>query len=83
MLYMPYADSSKAINPLLWQTSEMTEDRALYEESILTFIAEWEAAFVTGAKDLDADWEEYVGTLEAMGIEDYLALMQEIVDYNA
>ncbi len=83
MLYLPYADPAKAINPLMWQTADQTEERVLFKENIVPFIAEWEAGFITGAKDLDADWEEFVGTLEAMGFEDYLALMQEIVDANS
>ena len=66
---------SKAISPLLWQTAEQTEDRSLYEEEIKTYVAECQAAFVSGKMSIDDDWDEFIGTLESMDLEGYLALM--------
>ena len=82
MQYLPFADESKAISPLLWQTAEQTEDRSLYEEEIKTYVAECQAAFVSGKMSIDDDWDEFIGTLESMDLEGYLALMQEIIDAN-
>ena len=83
MKYMPYADESKAISPLMWQTADQTENRTLFEEAINSYVTECQTAFVTGKMDLDADWDNYVKTLNDMGLADYLALMQEIVDDNS
>ena len=37
-------------------------------------------AFITGSRSLDDDWEDYLSTLEAMDLQGYIELQQEIVD---
>ena len=83
MRYLPYGDPDKAISPLMWQTADQTEDRSLYESTVMSYINECKTAFVTGKMDIDAEWDTYVKTLQDMDFEGYLALMQEIVDANS
>lgn len=52
------------------------DEQDTYNDSwtdINAYITEWTAAFITGDKDVEADWETYIKGLEAMG-------MQEVVD---
>ena len=83
MKYLPFADETKALSPLMWQTAEQTEERALFEETINSYVSECQTAFITGKMDLDADWDTYVKTLKGMGLDAYIQLMQEIVDANS
>lgn len=80
MQYLPYADESKAISPLLWMTPEQSEEMALYKADIDTYVNEMVTAFITGSRSLDDDWEDYLSTLEAMDLQGYIELQQEIVD---
>ena len=83
MRYLPFADPDTAISPLMWMDADQTEERTLYESTILDYLEECKTSFVTGKMDLDADWDTYVKTLQDMGYEDYLALMQDIVEANS
>lgn len=42
--------------------------------------AEYRAAFITGTKDIDADWDEYLERLETAGLSEFLATYQEAYD---
>jgi putative aldouronate transport system substrate-binding protein len=38
------------------------------------------AKFIRGEADLDNDWDDYLGELEAIGLEEYLKIYQEAYD---
>ena len=38
------------------------------------------AQFVTGAKSLDGDWDQYLSDLEAYGVDQYVELLQKGYD---
>ena len=38
------------------------------------------AAFITGQKDLDSDWDGYVAGLDALGIQEFVDTFQEAMD---
>ncbi len=46
------------------------------EQMIKDTADEWRTMFVTGEKDLDADWDEYLAQLDALGLEDVIAAAQ-------
>lgn len=51
---------------------------------INNYVTEMNAAFITGQKDLQADWDTYVKTLQDMGIQDVIDVYQAALDrYNA
>ena len=66
--------------PKLIFTSE--EGEAIYEiESILkTYVEENLAAFVTGTKDVDAEWDAYLAELDKIGLQKYLEVVQTAYD---
>ena len=41
------------------------------------------AAFITGQKDLDTEWDAYVAGLDALGIQEYVDTFQEAMDAAA
>ena len=41
---------------------------------------EWLAQFVTGAKSVETDWEEYLAAMENQGLSEYLQLLQDAYD---
>lgn len=51
-----------------------------YLTEIQTYDSEMYAAFITGNKDIDAEWNNYVNTLKKMGIEDVIEVYQAAYD---
>lgn len=52
------------------------------EISIMTadfnaYLEEWVGYFLTGAKDIDASWDEYVAGFEALGVSEYMGYINE------
>ncbi|MBR6791216.1 MAG: extracellular solute-binding protein [Oscillospiraceae bacterium] len=45
-----------------------------------TVIAEYRAAFITGTKDIDADWDAYIADLKAAGVDTYVEAYQAAYD---
>ena len=51
-----------------------------YEVDLKKYTSEKFAAWVTGAADIDAEWEDYLNTLNTMGLEEYLTAKQAQYD---
>lgn len=60
--------------------SDQTERINNVKGDISAVYKEYTAAFVTGTKDIDADWQEFLDKLNAAGLEEYLAAYQEAYD---
>lgn len=76
--YTPYGNQ-EAVIPLLLQTAEEAEKLTEYS-NVSTTISEWFAYFVTGEKDPDADWDEYVETVKSYGIDEICEIYQTCYD---
>jgi len=63
---------------------KFTEDEQYTLDNRLTDIANYcsqmEAEFITGVKDIESNWAEYVATVEKMGIQDVLKVYQTAYD---
>ena len=64
----------------LWTDPERADEMAMTRQNITDYVNQNALAFVTGAQDLDADWDTYVAGLEQLNLEGYLAMMQESYD---
>lgn len=51
------------------------------EADLNKYMEEMEAAFFTGTKDIDAEWEEFTETLKKMNVEELIEIYQE--SYNS
>lgn len=55
--------------PQLSWTQEELEQKSTLVSSINPFISQYEAEVLTGQKDLESTWDEYLETLKEMGVE--------------
>ena len=49
-------------------------------ESIMSYVEKSTIEFITGAKSIDDYWEEYVSSINAMGLEHYMNITQSVYD---
>ena len=61
-------------------SSDVASDVSAMTTDIDTYLGEWAAKFITGEKNVDADWDEYVKGFNALGVDDYLALINEKIE---
>ncbi len=63
-------------------TAQQSLDRAEYMVDIETFMNENTLKFLLGEKDIndDAAWDEYMSTMQSLGIEEAIAITQEAQD---
>ena len=69
----PYGIENKALPPLfldLEMVQELSEPLALLRQHM----DEWNALFITGRKDIDADWDAFLKGLEDIGLQKVLDL---------
>ena len=66
--------------PTLKYTMEESEQTMDATANIPDYINQSIAEFVTGAKDIDSDWDAYLGVLENMGLDVWLAAAQDAYD---
>ena len=50
------------------------------EATIVQFVKEMLTRFVRGEGDIDAEWDQYLATLDGMGLTPYLQVYQEAHD---
>ena len=54
-----------------------SEEAGMYQTPLSDTFERWNDAFLTGAKDINADWDEYVSTMKKLGIEKFCDLYNE------
>lgn len=65
--------------PLLYLTIEENDKVAATATDLTTYVEQMEAKFITGVEPLD-NWDDYVKTIEAMGIDEYVEVYQTAYD---
>ncbi|MBQ8137530.1 MAG: extracellular solute-binding protein [Clostridia bacterium] len=61
---------------------EAAEEAALLQTALADSFFVWDAAFMRGEKDIDADWAEYEQELKDKGIDEFLGLYNEYNKYQ-
>ena len=61
-------------------TSDETAEIKDVKATLTSYVKESLAAFVTGAKDIDAEWDAYLAELEKIGYKELLEVYQEAYD---
>ncbi len=62
-------------------TEDEAEKIAVPSTDIWNYVNEMNAAFITGVIEInDAEWENFLAELDTMGLEDYLAVVQDAYD---
>lgn len=65
--------------PLLYLTVEENDKISAVATDLSTYIEQIEAKFITGVEPL-SKWDEFVSTIESMGIKDYVKVYQTAYD---
>ena len=68
MLFRPYLQDPADIFPTMIYSPEDTQELAVLRTDIDNFVEMRLAAWVTGERDIIADWDEYLQQLEGMGL---------------
>lgn len=63
--------------PNLFFTEEQSTKLAQIESTLMDYVEEMEAKFITGDTDIDKEWDKYVETLQSIGLEEYVGIYQE------
>lgn len=78
--YEPYISDTIEPMPQLYFSEDQANDLARIEQSLEDYVEEMTAAFITGSSDIDAGWDNYLATLEQIGIEQYVEMYQNAYD---
>ncbi|MGG1553992.1 ABC transporter substrate-binding protein [Paenibacillus ferrarius] len=79
-LYEPYQMKANTILPPLFMTREQSEELAGLQKTILEYVDQMVARFVTGDADLNKEWSQYLDTLNGMNLKRYIEIYQEAYD---
>lgn len=74
----PYLQK-ESMPPLLF-TQEETDKLADIQTAIQDYVAQQQSLWMTNQSNIDAEWDNYLATLKAMGVEDYVAIYQAAYD---
>ncbi len=69
--------------PALKFTAAEKEEKATLEVSLESYLKQARIDFITGAKDLDADWDAYVAGIEELNMGRLIEIYQGVIDRNA
>ena len=64
----------------VWVDPDKADENAMLRQNITDYVNQNALQFVTGAKDLDSDWDAYVAGLEQLNLTGYLETMQQAYD---
>lgn len=74
---IPYARSPY---PLVYFTDEEQKRISAIKPDLDNYFEQMEAKFITGAESIDENWDEYVKTLEGLGIDELVEIHQDAYD---
>ncbi len=77
--YEPFGRPEMSIPPIKF-TAEQTDEMAVMRTELATAIKEGMTAFMTGAKDVDADYDAWLKDLEAKGLRTVIDAFQKAYD---
>lgn len=79
-LYEPHMPEEVFPYWAIWIDPDLSDETAMLKQNITDYINQNALQFVTGAKDIDKEWDAYVAGLDQMGLVRYLEIMQQSYD---
>lgn len=64
----------------IWIDPSVADEAAMMQTNIKNYIDQGALKFITGNKDLNKDWDEYVNGLDKLNLKRYLEIMQQSYD---
>ena len=74
----PYLEK-ESMPPLLF-TEEETQELSDVNSALMDYVSQQQALWISNQSDIDADWDNYIETLNNMGLETYIRLYQQAYD---
>ncbi|MCJ7841533.1 extracellular solute-binding protein [Lederbergia sp. NSJ-179] len=74
---LPYAELPF---PLVYFTDDEQDRINALKPDIDTYFEQMEAKFITGAESIETGWDNYLETLEGLGIDEYIKIHQDAYD---
>lgn len=82
--YSKYSPEDSSLVPNLVFNEEEARQISEYTMTIGSYVNQAAVQFITGAMDIDKDWDSYIDTLNGMGLDNYISVYQKAYDsYNA
>ncbi|MEM7035154.1 MAG: ABC transporter substrate-binding protein, partial [Chloroflexota bacterium] len=78
--YEPYQRPFDQLIPPLFFDEAQSLELADMSVGINDYVKEMVARFVTGEADIDAEWDDYLATLDSLGLARYIEIHQEAFD---
>ena len=75
--------SRESVMPDLYMSQEDSSEMSLLKTNVMDVQKEYMVQFITGAKDIDAEWDGYISALNNVGLERYLELLQKAYDESS
>jgi len=81
-MYEPKAPSQSNVFPhwAVWVDPNVSDELSMMRTNIEDYLEQNSMQFITGDKDLDKDWDDYVKGFENLNLQRYLEIMQESYD---
>jgi putative aldouronate transport system substrate-binding protein len=67
----------------IWIDPSVADEAAMLQTNIKSYIDQGILKFITGNKDLNKDWDEYVNGLDKLNLKRYLDIMQQSYDTSS
>jgi putative aldouronate transport system substrate-binding protein len=64
----------------IWIDPSVADESAMLQTNIKNYVDQGALKFITGNKDLNKDWDEYVNGLDKLNLKRYLDIMQQSYD---
>ena len=77
-LYKEYLNDE--VWPRPYFASDVSSRLSELRTDIFNLVNEKKAAWITGTGDIEAEWDEYCASLNKMGVEEFVSLMQDAYD---
>lgn len=75
-----YAQPMESVMPELYMSEENAAELSFLKTNVTDTHREAFVQFVTGARDIDTEWDSYLQSLENVGLSQYLSILQEAYD---
>lgn len=77
------AQPLESVMPDLYMSQEDASEMSLIKTNVMDTQKELMVQFITGEKDIDAEWDNYLEDLNNVGLERYLELLQKAYDESS
>ncbi|MFV0504452.1 MAG: hypothetical protein ACK5LT_10915 [Lachnospirales bacterium] len=69
--------------PSVWYSEEVASRLAVIETDIDTYIQQKIAQWISGQADVNAEWDEYVAQLDALGLQELTDTITPVIEEAA